>query len=53
MMGDAQHRHSSGHAYTPCYCEENVHLLCQALLRDGGSLSSSSLWVVFITNPAR
>ncbi|KAL0453108.1 UNVERIFIED_CONTAM: protein N-terminal glutamine amidohydrolase [Sesamum latifolium] len=37
--------------HTPCYCEENVYLLCKKLLEDGIAKSDGSdLYVVFISN---
>lgn len=33
--------------HTPCYCEENVYLLCQSLIKQG---AVEELYVVFISN---
>ncbi|KAK4404863.1 protein N-terminal glutamine amidohydrolase [Sesamum angolense] len=37
--------------HTPCYCEENVYLLCKKLSEDGIAKSDGSdLYVVFVSN---
>ena len=33
--------------HTPCYCEENVYLLCQALVKQD---AEEELYVIFISN---
>ena len=37
--------------YAPCYCEENVYLLCQELSLRGEE--DESFFVVFISNPSQ
>ena len=48
--GPSLHAEYASVAYTRCYCEENVYLLCQALLRHG---NAGNLCVVFISNESQ
>ncbi|CAE7231536.1 unnamed protein product [Rhizoctonia solani] len=38
--------------YTSCYCEENVYLACQALIKSGSSCLQS-IHVAFLSNPTQ
>ncbi|KAL6619315.1 hypothetical protein ACP70R_034454 [Stipagrostis hirtigluma subsp. patula] len=42
---------ASSFIHTPCYCEENVYLLCKELIRIGvAEPAGTDLYVVFISN---
>ncbi|XP_062231282.1 protein N-terminal glutamine amidohydrolase-like [Phragmites australis] len=42
---------ASSFTHTPCYCEENVYLLCKELIRIGDAdPAGADLYVVFISN---
>ncbi|KAK3135629.1 hypothetical protein QOZ80_5BG0421450 [Eleusine coracana subsp. coracana] len=42
---------ASSFTHTPCYCEENVYLLCKELIRTGvADPGGNDLFVVFISN---
>ncbi|PAN19770.1 hypothetical protein PAHAL_3G298400 [Panicum hallii] len=41
----------SSFTHTPCYCEENIYMLCKELMRIGvADLMGTDLYVVFISN---
>uniref|UniRef100_A0A804Q0A7 Protein N-terminal glutamine amidohydrolase n=1 Tax=Zea mays TaxID=4577 RepID=A0A804Q0A7_MAIZE len=41
----------SSFTHTPCYCEENVYMLCNELIRTGvADPAGTDLYVVFISN---